>query len=246
MLHKALLFFFLLWTQLASAFEVPPQDLYVNDRAEVLQTSVVRSLSQALERIHKQGGPQVAVLILPSIGDVAIEDAAFDVFRKWGIGAADKDNGVLLLIALKERKLRIETGNGVEGDLTDAYSRRIIDDRIVPAFRQGQFDEGVIYGVDGILERMNPPIHLQDYLEISPHKARRTKGEPNWIQLLIFLFIFIVLMSSRSGRAGLLGFLLGSMGGGGRHGGYGGGSGWGGGFGGGGGSSGGGGASGSW
>jgi uncharacterized protein len=139
----------------------------------------------------------------------------------------------------------------MEGDLTDAYSYRIIQNIIVPQFRAGSYTNGVVMGVDAILSRMNPPIRLHDYMQMQYEDRPEVKVRSNWFPLLIWLALFLILALSRGGRGGggsglmwfLLGNAIGNSGRGGR-GGWGGGgsSGW---SGGGGGFSGGG-ASGSW
>jgi uncharacterized protein len=142
----------------AQAFEVPPLTDSVVDEAQLLDNGVRSQLANALKIIHDKGGPQVAILTVPTIEPLTIEEASYKVVKGWQLGTAQKDNGVLLIIAQKERKIRIEVGQGVEGDLTDAYSRRIIDDIMVPAFREGQTAKGILWGVQGILNRMSPPV----------------------------------------------------------------------------------------
>lgn len=216
----------------------------VTDNAGIMEPGHVQALSDALRSIREKGGPKMTVLTVDTIGDMPVETASIKVAET--LNAGDKDNGILLFVAQKERKVRIEVGRGMEGDLTDAYSRRIIDNTIVPEFRKGDYNAGIIYGVAGILERMNPPIDLGQYLTARP-KSKPVKG--NWVHLIIFFMVLFFLVFSRSGGGGsglaqgiLLGTLLG--GGGGRGGrGYGGGGWSGGGSGGG---FGGGGASGSW
>jgi len=233
----------------ARAFDVPPLQSGVNDTARILDARTGEMLSNALTEIHKKGGPQLAVLTVGTIGDLTIEDASMQVAKAWKLGTESKDNGILLMIAQKERKVRIEVGQALEGDLTDAYSKRIIDQQIVPMFRQGDFTGGVLVGVDGILKRMNPPIHLEDYF----HETIQRRERPvkvNWVHILILFIILCVLFGGGGGRrrgrrSDILPFLIGYGAGGGFRGGGGFGGGGGGWSGGGGGFSGGG-ASGSW
>jgi len=226
-------------------FKPPVLNEPVTDQAGILDDRYVQSLSSALRAIRENGGPKLTVLTVDTIGDVPVETASIKVAET--LNAGDKDNGILLFVAQKEHKIRIEVGRGVEGDLTDAYSRRIIDNTIVPEFRKGNYSAGIVYGVAEILERMNPPIDLGQYFK-SRLKDRPIKG--NWVQLLIFLMILFFLIFSRSsgGGGGLArGLLYGAVMSGG-FGGLGGGRGFGGGWSGGGsgGGFGGGGASGSW
>lgn len=231
----------------AQAFEVPRLSNSVVDTVGFLDSSTQDKLSNALKIIYEKGGPQLAVLTVESIDPLTIEEASYKVVKSWQLGTAQKDNGILLMIAKKERKLRIEVGQGVEGDLTDAYSRRIIDEQMVPLFRHGDTSAGILVGVDSILKRMNPPFHLEEYLDI-PYRAQK-QIQVDWahLALIIGILLFLMWINGHGGgghrMAGARG--LGGFYGGGGFGGFGGSSGGGSWSGGGGGFSGGG-ASGSW
>ena len=97
------------------------------------------------------GGTQVVVATVPNLQGRAIEEYGYQLGRAWGIGQADEDTGALLIVAPSERQVRIEVGYGLEGRLTDAISWDIIQGRILPAFREGDFDAGVTAGVQGML-----------------------------------------------------------------------------------------------
>ena len=122
------------------------------DTAEILAPHVEDELAMRLENLEDSTGAQVAVLTIPSLGGAVLEEYATEVFRTWGLGQADVDNGVLLLVARDDRELRIEVGYGLEGVLTDALAGRIIRTEIVPRFRTGDFDAGVLAGIDAILK----------------------------------------------------------------------------------------------
>ncbi len=231
-----------LLSPVSAEFNVPALTSPVVDEAGLLDGRVRVQLEQALRSIRSQGGPQVSVLAVTTIDPYTIEEASIRVAKQWGLGSAEKDDGVLLMVAKKERKVRIEVGQALEADLTDAYSRRIIDNEIVPLFRSGDFDSGVLVGVRGILLRMNPPIHLEDHMKSAPIRKRRSRGSGlppiAWIIIIILFVVFRSLFGGGGGGRGR-GFY-----GGGGFGGFGGGSG--GGWSGGGGGFSGGGASGSW
>lgn len=239
--------FFLLLSPVHAEFTVPALTGPVMDQASLLQPKVRQELENALRSIQEKGGPQVSVLTVDTVDRYTIEEASMQVAKAWGLGTAERDNGLLLMVSKKERKVRIEVGQALEGDLTDAYSRRIIDNDIVPAFRAGDFDAGIVGGVRGMLLRMNPPLHLEDYLKMRSTPRRKGKEYP--ASLFVFLIIAVILFNAffgggsggrRFGRRG--GFYAGGLGGFGGGGGFGSGRGW---SGGGGGFSGGG-ASGSW
>ncbi len=126
-----------------AAFEVPRLERRVTDLAELMSAAAVARLEADLERLERETGAQVAVLTVPSLGVVPIEDAAIRVAEAWRLGRAAEDDGVLLLIARDERRIRIEVGYGLEPVLTDAESGRIIDNVLRPAFRAGDFAGGI-------------------------------------------------------------------------------------------------------
>lgn len=188
-----LLFSFLFFiTTSWSEFQVPTLTAPVVDQADVLSPNLKSDLDTALKNIKASGGPQITVLVVSSIDPLTIEEAAIRVAKKWGLGTADKDNGVLLMVAYKERKVRIEVGQGLEGDLTDAYSRRIIDQNIVPAFRSGDYDAGIAGGIQGILLRMDPPLVLEDYLSRKHMIEKPRQGLRDGRIYLIVLFLLLI------------------------------------------------------
>ena len=236
----------------AAEFKVPRLAGPVVDNGGFLSPSAANRLSGALKQLKlKSGGTEIAVLTVEDLGGLTIEQASIKVVDKWQLGSADKDNGVLLMFAKKERRVRIEVGQGLEGSLTDAYSKRIIDETIIPLFRSGDTEQGILLGAYQIAQRIHPELDLETIFNAKNAEwTRRSspRGSSGLGALLPLVFILLLIFGGR-GRGGmggglLTGMLLGSMMGGGRRGS--GGSGWsGGGFGGGGGFSGGG-ASGGW
>lgn len=130
---------------------VPPLTGRVMDRADVLDASTERILTEQLAAHEEATSNQVVVLTIPSLEGESVERVAGEVFNTWGLGEADRDNGVLVLIARDDREMRIEVGYGLEGDLTDAQAGRIIRGDFVPAFRNGDYDAGALTGVTSIL-----------------------------------------------------------------------------------------------
>lgn len=235
-------------TPASEPFRVPRLSGPVVDEGGFLSPAARRQLTSALLEVKRQGGgTEIAVLTVSDLGGLTIEQAAIQVAEQWKLGSAEKDNGVLLLFAKAERRARIEVGQGLEGSLTDAHAKRIIDETIVPLFRSGNIDEGILLGVYQVAQRTNPELNLQQIFGQQraswSKKPRRGLGLGVLMPLIILLLV-LFLGRGRGGLAGGLatGLLLGSLGG--RRSGGGGGSS-GGGFGGGGGFSGGG-ASGGW
>ncbi len=150
---KQLLFLFCALSSLAFSqrLEVPFLSGRVNDHAGILSQETVREIEAKLDAHERATSNQVAVLIIPSLQDEVLEEYSIRVVETWKLGQKEKDNGVLLLIARDDRKLRIEVGDGLEGVLTDAVCSQIIRHEIVPYFKSGDFDAGVQAGVDAIL-----------------------------------------------------------------------------------------------
>lgn len=125
----------------------------VVDEAHLLDATSIAQLSQMLAA-HEQasGGEQVVVVTLPDLQGMSIEDYGYQLGRHWGIGQRGKDNGALLIVAPQARKLRIEVGYGLEERLTDAQSSVIINSIITPAFRRGEFSQGIVQGTAAIIQ----------------------------------------------------------------------------------------------
>jgi len=135
-----------------AATPVPKLATRVTDLAGALSATQRDALESKLAAFEKQRGSQVAVLIVPTIGDETIEEFAGRVTDEWKLGRKGVDDGVLFAIAMKERRMRIHTGRGVQGTLTDALSKRIISDIVSPRFRNGDFAGGIDAGVDAIMK----------------------------------------------------------------------------------------------
>lgn len=229
----------------------PPPVGYVNDFAGVMDASSKERLSSLLTKIEKSGSAEIAVVTIQSIDELGfadIEEAAVRLFEEWGIGKKGKDNGILIIASIKERKVRIEVGYGLEGQIPDGAAGEIIRKGIVPYFKKQGFGEGLYNGVLLVAERIKADVGEKG-------KTIDSKGFTNEditnIIILAFIILGIVIAGIMNGRrrghsyrdTGFWGYGNGGFGGGG----FGGSSSDFGGFGGfGGGGSGGGGASGDW
>jgi len=221
----------------ASAFAqqkaVPPQAGYmIHDEANVLSPNDKQMLEYIVKAEADSTSNQIAVLIIQSLEGDDIDAYSNRVFNEWKLGQAKRDNGVLFLISIEDRVMRIEPGRGLEGVLTDAQSSRINRNQVAPFFRRGEYGEGVKAGVVAIIQTIKG-----EYKNDSPVKTTRGKKPFSWGSLVI-LIIIIIIMSRRGGggRGGYMsrgGWFLpmgGFGGGGGSGGGFGGSSGsWGGG-----------------
>ena len=133
------------------ALTVPVLKGRINDYAHLLSPATISQLESALRYFEQQESTQIVVLTVPTLEGDSIEDFSMRVAEGWKIGQKKIDNGAILLIAKQEKKVRIEVGYGLEGKLTDLVSGRIIHDIIVPWFKQGDFDQGILNGVTAMM-----------------------------------------------------------------------------------------------
>ncbi len=143
---------FLLFAQSVWAQDLPTPVGYVNDFANVLSPETKQTLEQQLTQLEKDSSIEIAVVTIKSLEGEDLNDYASRLFEDWGIGKKDKDSGVLFLIAVDERQMRIEPGYGLEPLLTDAKTGRILDAYIVPAFKDGDYSKGISEGVAAIIK----------------------------------------------------------------------------------------------
>jgi uncharacterized protein len=239
----------------ALALTFPTLTGRVVDQAHIIAADTAASLETKLKELEDKSGIQLVVATVTSLEGQEIEPYANQLFRAWKLGERDKNNGVLLLVAPNERRVRIEVGYGLEGTLTDALSKIIITNAIAPRFKTGDFSGGIARGVDDIITVLTTDA---SEWEKRPSLRLDSKSDDSmdWLFIAaIFAFVTLFLFSSKF-RWFVTNVLFNIMvnSGGRSSGGYSGGGGWssggssssGGGFSGGGGSSGGGGASGSW
>jgi uncharacterized protein len=223
-----------------AALTFPPLTGRVVDDAGILSPDTQNRITSLLAQEEKQTGNQIVVATLKSVQGSTIEQYGYQLGRAWGIGQKGKNNGALVIVVPSTHEVRIEVGYGLEGALTDAQSRIIIDEFMRPAFRRGDYDAGVLAGTQGVIKALGG-VSLQPTNDDLPDRERSGGGFP-W-----FLIVFLIWIVFGRFLWPLL-FLGGSrgFGGGGFGGGFGGGGFGSGGFSGGGGSFGGGGASGRW
>ena len=160
---------------------IPKLEKRVTDLTNTLNTNQQALLEDKLEAFEKLKGSQIAVLIVESTKPYSIEGYSFRIVEEWQLGRKDIDDGVLLLIAKNDRKMRIEVGYGLEGAIPDITARRIIDEFIVPSFKQGDVFAGIDSGLDKIISVVDgEPLP-------EPYKASNSEN------IMVFLFIYFVL-----------------------------------------------------
>ncbi len=164
----ATVIFFFLAAGLASALDVPPLRGRVNDYAGVMSQEQARTMESQLAQFEQDTGHQVAVLTIPTLDGEDIEGFSIRVAESWKIGKKGFDNGVILVVAVKDRRLRLEVGYGLEGVLPDAIAKTITSDYIVPRFRSQDYAGGIIAGIDAVLKVIKK--------EPLPESARKKGG----------------------------------------------------------------------
>jgi uncharacterized protein len=232
----------------AFAINFPALTGRVVDQANVIQLDTRSAIEQKSADLEEKSGIQLVVATVNSLEGQEIEPYANELFRKWGLGEKQKNNGVLLLVAPNERRVRIEVGYGLEGTLTDALSKVIISNAMAPRFKAGNFGEGISRGIDDIITVLTTDASEWQQRPSLRLDHQQTVDPADWILLAALFGFFILFIVSPTFRWLFFNIVLnvlassGSSRGGYSGGGYSGGGG----FSGGGGSSGGGGASGSW
>lgn len=170
---------------------------WVHDYAGILSQQAIGQLEAMLKAERDSTSNQIAVLIMKNLEGGDIDEYANRVFNTWKLGDEKKDNGVLFLIAMDERLMRIETGTGLEGVLTDLQSSRINRNEVAPYFRQGQYEEGVVHGVFSIMQTIKG-----EYKNESPVKRKVKRGRSPLVTIVIIVLIVIFAMRRRSGPGG--------------------------------------------
>ncbi len=244
----------------ASAQDFPARGTApVVDAANIIDPAAEAELTAKLDAFEQRNQRQFVVATIPDLQGYDISDYGYQLGRKWGIGSVENNDGALLLVAPNERKVRVEVGYGLEGIMTDALSSIIIQNDILPRFRDNDYPAGIMAGVDALSTQLTlPEDQARQYAAAAAQQVRKKSSSSNpgliifWVFILIF-FVLPILFGRGKGRryrggAGPIVMWGPGMGGGSSRGSsWGGGEGFGGGgFGGGGGSFGGGGASGGW
>lgn len=199
----------------------PSQLTFVNDYANVLSTSQEQELSQVLAAIEQATGAEVVIVTVKSLGNSDAFSYAQSLYSSWGIGKADKNNGLLILAAINDREFRFHTGYGLEGPLPDGFLGSLYREHIVPTFQQQRYYDGlmrVLISNSGIV----PALEREYNVKITTSATVPSRSAEEWVGdnlSKIITLIIIMMLFTRGGR-GILWFLLGhSMGRGGYRGG---------------------------
>ncbi len=197
---------FLLGAVSAYAFEVPPYDGFVTDTSGKLSAEQKNQLEQTLQAYATETSNEIAVLMVNTLDGEDISEVGVEVGRKWGVGTQENDNGILILIALEDREVTIQTGYGLEGAVPDLVAKGIIDTDIIPAFREADYYGGISAAIDSLKKHIGGEYTAERYEE---------SGEGFLPFLFFFGFMILQGLGAFLGRTkswwlgGVLGFILG-------------------------------------
>lgn len=185
----------------AMAQNFPDYQGFVNDYAGLLTPQARAQLEARLTQLEKDTTAEVAVVTIKSLEGDSIEDYAVRLFEKWGIGKKGKDNGVLFLVALNDRKMRIEVGYGLEPVITDARAGRIRDNDVLPRFKNNEYEGGILAGVSSIenyVRTGTPPAPLEE------NPVRNLFGD--WMFAFVVLTVITVYLAGFMARSNSIWF----------------------------------------
>jgi uncharacterized protein len=174
----------------------------VVDQAQILDAAARTRIDGKLEQLESKTSTQLVVATLRSLQGYDISDYGYQLGRHWGIGQKGKNNGAILLVAPSERKVRIEVGYGLEGTVTDAVSRLIIENAVLPRFRAGDFPGGIERGVDDLVLLLSG--NAEDFKRRAAEQARPsgTTGVASFAFVILLIAIWLIVFVRRSQRAG--------------------------------------------
>jgi len=193
-------------------FPTPTQLKYVNDYAKVMDNDSTQYILSVGKELEEKTGAQATVVVIDSLGGETIESYANGIFRNWGIGQKDKNNGLLILLSVKDKKWRAEVGTSLEGAITDIYSSRVMNDFAVPKFQKAQYGQGLraSYSVlsDSIAKeygvKLDKNLNVPQYTESvkTPNSAKRGSG------ILVIGFIILVFLDFILNRGRITRFMI--------------------------------------
>ena len=188
------------WAQ-APIPPTPTSSIYVQDYAGVISPENIELINSIGSQLAANTKAQVVVVTVKTLQDTPIETLSLGILRKWGIGDKKLNNGVLLLVAVNDRKMRVEVGYGLEGALPDAKAGRIQDEYILPYFKQGDYNKGIFMGFLVIAQEVAKEYKYNLQTNIQPERVQNARRSPSnqvpipwWMQLLIVVIIAVLLI----------------------------------------------------
>jgi uncharacterized protein len=205
-LRKAILFgmAILLLAGVAAALDVPPPPTqWYTDRANLLDVSSAGMLNSKLRNFEEQSGAQFLIYVFPSLEGEAMEDFTIRCAERWKAGQKKYDNGLILFVFVKERKLRVEVGYGLEPTITDAFSSEVIRNYIAPKFKENDYAGGLNAGADALIAKIRgsePPVPAGKRAA-QPQPSGQSSGgfNPGFLLFIAAIFFFFILPLLRRG-----------------------------------------------
>ena len=202
------LFFLLLILIASSTFadDVPGYSSYVNDYAGVISEKDKTSMEEVAKEVEEKTGAQIAVLTVKNMSPyTSIDDFSMAVAEKWKVGQKGKDNGIIIVLAMEERKIKIEVGYGLEGIINDAKAGRILDNNVIPYFRGGDFSAGLRRGMFKIADTIGTEMNVELDERAKMQDNTMTEALCMIIFFIIFVSIFVMMIrrmhnAKRTGR----------------------------------------------
>lgn len=203
-----------LWGVFAHSFEVPALTGPVVDEVGLLSANTQRQLVNSLQNLRREQQVQLQVYVIKSLQGEEIESASIKIFDQWKLGEEKTDKGLLFLIAPNEKRIRIEVGQGLEGDIPDVIAKRIIADVVRPYFQRGEFNLGIVQGVAALQTYIGSPDAGLNAGAIQEQQQSEGKSGKSWIifvaigiWLLIFMFnpslaLYLLFSMMRGGGGG--------------------------------------------
>jgi uncharacterized protein len=178
----------------AAAQTFPALTGRVVDAANLLSPQQEQQLTQQLAALERASSRQLVVATVPSLEDRPIEDYGYQLGRHWGLGQRGANNGTILLIAPNERRVRVEVGYGLEPILTDAFTNRVIDEQIVPRFRENDMAGGIMAGTAALVEQLGAPPEQAEQRAVQAAERQRSRGSGGGGSFIGLVFVGIVLL----------------------------------------------------
>jgi uncharacterized protein len=182
--------------------KVPAPRGAVNDYANVIPQDIKDRMENLSREVLSKTGTAIVVAVVPTIGENDVRDYANSLYRKWGIGEKGKDKGVLIFLALKERRIRIETGYGVEGILPDGLVGEILDKNVIPVFKTGDYGTGLFNAMISVASVIakDANVTLSGSPPAEVPRAKEEKHKSSLFTIILIVITFIVLMATPQGR----------------------------------------------
>lgn len=191
------------------ALALPPApDHFVTDTAHALSSGETAKLESRLAAYHKSSGHQVIVYVAPSTDGEPLESYTSQAGHAWKIGNKGKDNGAILFLFTKDRAVRIEVGYGLEGQLTDAQSHRIVSDDIVPKLKSGNIDSAVESGVDGMLATLDGDKSDETSSSASSSQRSSSSSKTPWFGIILLVLAVAFVVAVIASIAGLIAMIF--------------------------------------